>query len=268
MPTADDRRWTGSMPDAYDRWLVPVMFRPYAVELAQRAAALKPARLLEVAAGTGAATKELLEALPDAAVTATDLNPAMVERGSSQAPRASWQQADALDLPFPDAEFDLVVCQFGVMFFPDKPAAFREARRVLTADGHLLFTAWDAVQANAFAAALVSSLERVFRENPPTFVAAVPHGYSDLAIITTDLAAAGMKVMVAETLILPGRAESAADFARGLCKGSPLRFALEARGDLDQTTEMIAEDMEAHLGPGPVTGRLAAHVVDAAPMTT
>jgi hypothetical protein len=154
------------------------------------------------------------------------------------------------------------------MFFPDKPAAFRQAHRVLTADGHLLFTAWDALQANAFAAALVSSLERVFRENPPTFVAAVPHGYSDLAIITGDLAAAGMKVMVAETLILSGRAESAADFARGLCTGSPLRFALEARGDLDQTTEMIAEDMEAHLGPGPVSGQLAAHVIDAAPIAT
>lgn len=268
MPAADDRRWTGSMPDAYDRWLAPVMFRPYAIELAKRAAALEPARLLEVAAGTGVATKELLEALPHTVVTATDLNPAMVEFGARQAPRARWQQADALDLPFPDAEFDLVVCQFGVMFFPDKPAAFRQARRVLTAEGHLLLTAWDAVQANALAAALVSSLERVFRENPPTFVAAVPHGYSDLAIITADLATAGMKVIVAETLILPGRAESAADFARGLCTGSPLRFALEARGDLDHNTEMIAEDMEAHLGPGPVSGQLAAHVIDAAPIAT
>ena len=193
------------MPDAYDRWLAPVMFRPYAVELAQRAAVLDPARILEVAAGTGVATMELLDALPHAAVTATDLNPAMVELGSRKAPRARWQQADAVDLPFPDAEFDLVVCQFGVMFFPVKPAAFRQVHRVLTAEGHLLFTAWDAVRANAFAAALVSGLERVFHENPPTFVAAVPHGYSDLAIITADLAAAGMKIMVAETLILPGR---------------------------------------------------------------
>ena len=256
------------MPDAYDRWLAPVMFRPYAVDLARRVADLEPARVLEVAAGTGVVTEKLLEALPHADVTATDLNPGMVELGSSRAPGAKWQQADALDLPFPDAEFELVLCQFGVMFFADKPAAFRQARRVLIPGGHFLFTSWDSLQANTFAAALVDSLERVFPHNPPTFVAAVPHGYSDLAIITADLSEAGMQVMAAETLILQGRAESAADFARGLCTGSPLRFALEARGDLAQITEMIVEDMEAQLGPGTVFGQLAAHVVDAGPVTT
>ena len=256
------------MPDAYDRWLVPVMFRPYATELAQRAADLEPARVLEVAAGTGVVTEKLLQALPHGTVTATDLNPAMVAVGSSRAPGAKWQQADALELPFPDEEFDLVLCQFGVMFFPDKPAAFRQVRRVLTPNGRFLFTSWDRLQANTFAAALVDSLERVFPENPPTFVAAVPHGYADLAIITADLAKGGMDVSAAETLILPGRAESAADFARGLCTGSPLRFALEARGDLVQIIEVIAEDMEARLGPGPVPGQLAAHVIEAVPATT
>ena len=256
------------MPDAYDRWLVPVMFRPYAVALAQRVADLEPVRVLEVAAGTGVVTQKLLETLPHGTVTATDLNPAMVAIGSSRAPGASWQQADALELPFPDAAFELVLCQFGVMFFPDKPAAFRQARRVLTPTGRFLFTSWDSLQANTFAAALVDSLKRVFPENPPTFVAAVPHGYSDLAIITADLAEGGMQVLAAETLILQGRAESAADFARGLCTGSPLRFALEARGDLGQITETIAEDMEAQMGPGPVFGQLAAHVIEAGPVTT
>ncbi len=256
------------MPDAYDRSLVPVMFRPYAVELAQRVADLEPARVLEIAAGTGVVTEKLLETLPHGTVTATDLNPAMVAVGSSRAPGAKWQQADALELPFPDAAFDLVLCQFGVMFFPDKPAAFRQARRVLTPTGRFLFTSWDSLQTNTFAAALVDSLKRVFPEHPPTFVAAVPHGYSDLAIITADLAEGGMQVLAAETLTLQGRADSAADFARGLCTGSPLRFALEARGDLGQITEMIAEDMEARLGPGPVFGQLAAHVVEAEPATT
>lgn len=256
------------MPDAYDRWLVPVMFRPYAVELAQRVADLEPACVLEVAAGTGVVTEKLLEALPHGSVTATDLNPAMVAVGSSRAPGAKWQQADALELPFSDGEFELVLCQFGVMFFADKPAAFRQVRRVLTLGGRFLFTSWDSLQANTFAAALVATLERVLPENPPTFVAAVPHGYSDLAIITADLSEGGMEVLATETLILEGRAESAAEFARGLCTGSPLRFALEARGDLGQITEMIAEDMEVRLGPGPVFGQLAAHVIEAEPVTT
>jgi ubiquinone/menaquinone biosynthesis C-methylase UbiE len=130
-PDEKNRLWVGSMPEAYDRWLAPAMFHPFAVDLARRAARLIPRRVLEIAAGTGVLTRELITAIPSAAVTATDLNAAMVEFGSRRAPEAAWQQADALRLPFGDRQFDLVVCQFGVMFFPDKPAAFREVQRVL-----------------------------------------------------------------------------------------------------------------------------------------
>src|SRR5450755_1219662 len=133
------------MPEAYDRWLAPAVFQPFAVDLAQRAARLTPRRVLEIAAGTGVLTRELVAALPAAEVTATDLNAAMVEFGSRRAEGASWQQADALRLPFGNEHFDLVVCQFGVMFFPDKPAAFREMRRALTPGGRLLFSAWSTV---------------------------------------------------------------------------------------------------------------------------
>jgi SAM-dependent methyltransferase len=130
------------MPQAYDRWLAPSVFRPFAVDLARRAANSAPRRLLEIAAGTGVLTRELVTAIPAARVTATDLNAAMVEFGSRRVPLAAWRQADALRLPFDDRQFDLVICQFGVMFFPDRPAAFGEMRRVLAPGGRLLFSTW------------------------------------------------------------------------------------------------------------------------------
>jgi ubiquinone/menaquinone biosynthesis C-methylase UbiE len=160
----------GAMPEAYERWLAPAVFHPFALDLAQRAARLTPRRVLEIAVGTGVLTRELVAAIPAAEVTATDLNAAMVEFGSRQVAGAAWQQADAQRLPFDDRRFDLVVCQFGVMFFPDKPAAFREARRVLTPHGRLLFSTWSTVDTHDFAAALVAGVERAFPDDPPTRV--------------------------------------------------------------------------------------------------
>lgn len=130
------------MPVAYEQYLVPVVFRPFAEDLAARAAALNPGRVLELAAGTGVLTSVLLSAAPSVELTATDLNEAMVTFGSARAPGAVWRQADAQRLPFPDGGFDLVVCQFGVMFFPDRVAAFSEIRRVLAPGGRFLFNTW------------------------------------------------------------------------------------------------------------------------------
>src|SRR5262249_2990545 len=131
--------------ELYDRYLVPMLFAPYAEVVARRAANLHPQTVLETAAGTGIATQSLAKTLPGASITATDLNQPMIEQGTAKADfrNVTWQQADAMKLPFADASFDLVVCQFGVMFFPDKQIAFREARRVLRPEGHWLFVVWD-----------------------------------------------------------------------------------------------------------------------------
>jgi SAM-dependent methyltransferase len=251
------------MPEAYDRWLAPAVFQPFAVDLARRAARLAPHRVLEIAAGTGVLTRELVAAIPAAEVTATDLNVAMVEYGSHQAPGASWRQADALHLPFGSEQFDLVVCQFGVMFFPDKPAAFREIRRVLAPDGRLLFSAWSTVDTHDFAAALVAGIERAFPDDPPAFVAAVPHGYSDTGQAVADLAAGGLGCVSAESVRLDGRAGSAADVAAGFCTGTPLRLAIEARGDLTTTTAVVSDEMRTRLGDGPITASMTAYVIEA-----
>jgi SAM-dependent methyltransferase len=198
-------------------------------------------------------------------VTATDLNEPMVRYGAGQAPGADWQQADAQALPFDDEQFDLVACQFGVMFFPGKADAFAEIRRVLTADGRLLMSTWGPVDTHGFAAALMAGVERAFPADPPAFVAAVPHGYPDVSTVTADLAAGGLELVAAETVTLTGHADSAADVAAGFCTGTPLRMAIESRGDLAAATAVVGAEMTARMGTGPVSAQMLAYFIEARP---
>ena len=258
-----DGAWVGSMPEAYERWLARAVFRPFAVDLAGRVRQLAPGRVLELAAGTGVLTRELLASGPSVEVTATDLNTAMVDFGRRRAAGARWQQADAQDLPFDDASFDVVACQFGVMFFPHKPKAFSEARRVLLPDGRFLFSTWGPIEANDFASALDAGVRRALPDDPPMFIA-VPHGYADLDVVAADLAGSGFDCVAAETITLEGGAESARDVAMGFCTGTPLRFTLERHGDVPGAIAIIVDEMKARLGRGEVLGRMTAHIVDAA----
>ena len=261
MAGAADRVWVDTMPAAYDRWLVPTVFQPFAVDLARRAAARPVGAALELAAGTGVLTRELLGVAT--AVTATDLNDAMVDMGARRVPAARWRRADASCLPFDDAAFDLVACQFGVMFFPDRPAAFAEAARVLAPGGRLLVNTWAPLNTHVFQSALVVALERVFPDDPPTFMAAVPHGYADVDVVVADVTAGGLRCGPATRVTLEGTAASAADLAAGYCAGTPLRAEIAARGDLEAATAAVADEMTALLGAGPVTGAMAAYVVEA-----
>ncbi len=252
------------MPAAYEQYLVPVVFRPFAEDLTARAAALHPRRILELAAGTGVLTAELLTAAPSAEVTATDLNEAMVAFASTRAPGAAWRQADAQRLPFPDGGFDLVVCQFGVMFFPDRIEAFTEVRRVLTPGGRFLFNTWGPLGTHAFEVALQSGLELAFPADPPRFFQTVPHGYADPAVVAADLAAAGFAVEYEQTLTLQGRAESTADLATGYLTGTRVRAAVNELSDGSAVRATVIEEMTARLGPGPVTAPMSAYVFRAA----
>ncbi|MFK0201769.1 class I SAM-dependent methyltransferase [Streptomyces lavendulae] len=255
-----ERRWSESMPAAYEQYLVPVVFRSFAEDLAARAAALRPRRILELAAGTGVLTAQLIAAAPAAEVTATDLNEAMVAFGSTRAPGAVWRQADAQRLPFPDGGFDLVVCQFGVMFFPDRIEAFTEVRRMLAPGGRFLFNTWGPLETHAFEVALQAGLERAFPVDPPRFFRMVPHGYADPAVVAADLAAAGFTVEDEQELTLQGRAASTADLATGYLTGTPVRAAVEERGDGPAVLAAVIEEMTARLGPGPVTAPMTAYV--------
>jgi len=248
------------MPDAYERHLVPVLFRPFAEDLAARVAALDPGRVLELAAGTGALTSALLTASPAVPVVATDLNEAMVAAGSAREPRAEWRQADAGRLPFEDGEFDLVVCQFGVMFFPDKPAAYAEVRRVLAPNGRFLFSSWGPLAAHGFGAAFQSALEESVPGGAPSFLRDVPHGYTDQAVVTEHLTAAGLSLACAEEVTLHGVAESAASVATGFLTGTPVSATVGAREDAQAIQDAVTRRMTEALGAGPVAAPMTATV--------
>ena len=262
------RVWLGSMPDAYDRGLADAVFRPFAVELASRIAARSPRRVLELAAGTGVLTAELLRAASTAEVTATDLNTSMVELGRRRAPGGRWRTGDAMDLPFPAAQFDLVACQFGAMFFPDKRVAFAQVRRVLCGDGVFVMNVWDTLDKHAFQAALVAGVRRAFPVDPPTFMESLPHGYADADATVADLSAAGFRIVTHDSVTLTGRAATARALAEGYCLGTPLRAEIEARGDLTAATDVVASEMERRLGAGAVAGPMTAWVFEARPEPT
>ena len=270
-----DRVFAGSIPQLYERYFVPLIFEPYAVDLAARVAALAPRRVLEVAAGTGVVTRHLAQRLPaDVAIVATDLNPAMLAEAARMgtARPVEWTPADAMQLPFDDASFDVVVCQFGVMFFPDRGAGFAEVRRVLRPGGRFVFNVWDRIEENEFTDVATQALAGVFPNDPPRFMARTPHGYHERARIEDDLRRGGFREHPAfETLTARSRAPSPREPAIALCQGSPLRNEIEARDAdrLEEATAVAAAAIAARFGPGPVDGKIQAHVIVAtAPATS
>jgi SAM-dependent methyltransferase len=262
-----DTVFAGSIPELYDNHIVPLIFEPYAADLAGRVAAFDPTRVLETAAGSGVVTRAMARALPARVeLVATDLNQPMLDRAAAVGTRrpVQWQQADATRLPFDDASFDVVVCQFGVMFFPDKARAFSEARRVLRRGGALLFNVWDRIEENEFADTVTTALARHFSTDPPLFLARTPHGYFDRDAISGDLANAGFSASPHfETIAARSRAVSACVPAFAYCQGTPLRSEIEARSGsgLAEATSACAAAIAERFGDGPVDGKIQAHVV-------
>jgi ubiquinone/menaquinone biosynthesis C-methylase UbiE len=264
-----DKVFAGSIPENYDRYMVPLIFEPFAADLARRAASLSPSAILEMAAGTGVVTRALAPKLsPDVSYVVTDLNQPMLDYAASrQAPdsRIKWRQADALALPFEDATFDLVCCQFGAMFFPDRPSAYREAKRVLKPGGHFLFNVWDRIEENVFADDVTNALARIFPHDPPRFLARTPHGYHDTALIRRELADAGFARVVIETRAEQSRASSPRLPAVAYCQGTVLRNEIEARdaGKLEGATDYVASAIADRHGSGEVAAKIQAHIIAA-----
>lgn len=262
-----DKGFVGSIPEIYQQYLVPLIFESYAADLVRRVVSLAPARVLEIAAGTGVVTRELASNLPeDVAIVATDLNQPMLDLAGAVGTRrpVEWRVADALNLPFADGAFDVVVCQFGVMFFPDKPKALAQARRVLRPGGTLLFNVWDRIEENEFADIATRALETVFPDDPPRFMARTPHGYHDLRDIGRDLSAGGFAAPPRfDTVTARSRADSPQIVAVAYCQGTPLRSEIEARdaARLDEATEVSADAIAQRFGRGAVDGKIQAHVV-------
>jgi SAM-dependent methyltransferase len=266
----DDRvaAFAGTFAEFYDRYLVPLIFAPYAELVADRARGLRPHRVLETAAGTGVVTEALLRALPsNAAITATDLSQQMIDRGKArpEMERVVWQQADAMKLPFPDAAFDLIICQFGVMFFPDKQASFRECFRVLAPGGTFLFLVWDDYATMTDSPIWIAALKvaEMLGRQPHSLVSP---GYHDEPTIRADLAAAGFRELKIERVTRPAKAASARQAAIMTVQGSLVRTAIEAvdPSRLVEATNAVEQVMRARFGDGPVQGEANALVVTTA----
>jgi ubiquinone/menaquinone biosynthesis C-methylase UbiE len=260
-----DAHFAGSIPSTYDELLGPLMFAPYGEELAGRVARFGVKSVLEVASGTGVVTRALAAALPASVrIVATDLNEGMlaVARRSPSA-RVTWQQADAQRLPFGDGEFDAVVCQFGYMFPPDKQACFREAHRVLTPGGHLLFNMWGPLEKNELTEEVGRSVAAAFPHDPPGFLARTPFAFHDAAMLRSELERAGFTSVEVETVERVTRADSAEKVAMGVCMGTPLRTEIEARDParLQAVTDAAAAALVARFGQAPFDNRMSAVVV-------
>jgi len=267
-----DHLFAGAIPEIYDRYLTPLIFDGYALDLVARVQAFPATRILEVAAGTGVVSRSLAPALPNAQIVATDLNQPMLDYAATQfqalqpdATNLRWQQADAMALPFDDASFDTVVCQFSVMFFPDRVAAYREALRVLTPGGRFIFNVWDRIQDNEVTLAVSDAVAALFPDDPPNFLPRTPHGYYDTDLIRRDVTDAGFTVIELETIALRSRAPSPRDPAIAYCAGTPLRNEIEARDParLDQAIDAATAAVAAQFGNADIDGKIQAHIITA-----
>jgi ubiquinone/menaquinone biosynthesis C-methylase UbiE len=258
--------FAGSIPAMYDRHLGSVLFEPYATDTVGRLPQLRGGAVLEIAAGTGIVTQKLAASLPAVVrIVATDLNQPMLDHAASKPSmeRVEFRQADALELPFSAAEFDVVVCQFGVMFFPERVAAYRQALRVLKPGGQFILNVWDILSLNPFSEVVSDAMAERFPQDPPQFLARVPYTYNDNAVIRADLAAAGFATVAIEVVAKTSRAASHRDPAIGFTQGSPMRNEIEARdpNGLQAATDAAADALAARFGIGAIEAPMHARVI-------
>ena len=263
--TSDAAKFVGSIPENYDKYLGPHIFVGYADDLARRVAALNPGSVLELAAGTGILSRKLRDALAgECHLTASDLNPPMLEVAKSKfrpGESVRFQEVDATDLAFDDASFDVIVCQFGVMFFPDKNRSYAEAHRVIRPGGSYLFNVWDSWERNPFAQTVHETVESFFPGNPPGFYK-VPFGYHDPRGIEESLLRAGFSRVSIEHVAIDSQIPAARDFARGLVFGNPMHEEIVALGgDPQEVCAAVTAAIDRELGS---ELRLQALVVHAA----
>jgi ubiquinone/menaquinone biosynthesis C-methylase UbiE len=251
-----------STPHLYDRYLGPLLFEPYAKYVAEHVVLLRPSRILETAAGTGIVTRAVAEALPAAQIVATDINPALVEFAAQHLPsqRVLFERADAQDLPYEDESFDLVLCLFGLMFFPDKQRANAEARRVLRAGGTYVVVTFDRLDRNPVPKAAGDAVATLFPEDP-RYMQRGPFSYADPTVVESDLKAAGFDDVVVETIELSSRV-TAHEAAQGIVLGSPFRAEIE-RLDAAALQRATAAVREALLPWDGKDAPMAAHVASA-----
>ena len=264
-----DKVFTDPIAEIYDTHLVPLIFEQYAADLAERTEILAPESLIEIAAGSGVVARAVAPVLaPGTRQVVTDLNPPMLDRAASVQPDLGlieWTPADALDLPFDADTFDLALCQFGVMFFPDRVRAYSEARRVLRPGGSFVFNMWDRIEANDFAHVVTDAMATRFPDDPPQFLPRTPHGHYDTEVYSSELKAAGFSDITIEPLDAVSAAAGPDIPAVAYCEGTPLRNEIEALdpGGLEEATDQATQALAGRFGDGRIEGRIRAFVITA-----
>jgi SAM-dependent methyltransferase len=254
------RQFAGTIPETYERYLGPLMFAPYADDLVARVPMRPGVRILELACGTGIVTRRLVAALPpDGHLVATDLNADMIAVARAHVPadpRVEWHPADACALPFGDGAFDVVICQFGLMFFPDKPAAMREVARVLAPGGRCIVSTWGTIAENEHIRGLVAALG-----NDTAFFD-VPYGMHDPVALAALFTSAGLRDVEVRPVAFVGLSPSPFDAARGLLCGTPAYHALLQRGaNIDGLIRVAGTALGEAYGHAPMRVRMRALVV-------
>lgn len=246
----------GSIPEYYDSIMGPAQFEPFGADMARRLPVRPPGDVLEVACGTGRVTRQLRERLdPAVKIVATDLSDAMLAYARSKHAglgEVDWRTADACKLPFADASFGAVVCAFGVMFAPDKQAAFREARRVLRKGGTFLFNVWDGLENNPHGRVAAEVLESLFPGDPALKFGSMPYQFNDRARIAQMLRDARFRQEAVEAVRIACTCPSARDFATGQLRGTPRSLLLQERGlSVDEVIDKIAAGLAKVGGAAP-----------------
>ncbi|PYS22870.1 MAG: ubiquinone biosynthesis protein UbiE [Acidobacteria bacterium] len=266
---ADNVAFVGSIPENYDRYLGPTLFEPYAADLVARVNVPAGSTVLELACGTGIVTRRLRERLAGSTkLVATDLNEAMLNYASRKykdGENLEWRQADATELPFSERSFDAVLCQFGLMFVPDKGQALREAHRVMKPGGKIVFNVWDAIEQNDFARIAHETIAKFFDDNPPDFYQ-IPFSLHDRSAIESLLTDSGFKEIDFTLLPLESKAASARDLTRGLIHGNPIINSIRDRNEemIPEIEAAVFEAVVAKFGDAPVRARMQALIFSAA----
>jgi len=261
----DNTAFIGSIPENYDRYLGPTLFEPYAKDLVERVAIPEDGSLLEVACGTGIVTRHLRDRLsPGVKIVATDLNEAMIKfaaRKFRSDENIEWKPADALDLPFGDESFDAVVCQFGLMYFPDKQKGVNEAFRVLKPNGQFIVSVWDAIEHVDLAKAAQTVIKQFFPENPPDFYD-IPFSFHERDKLRSVLSTAGFREIKIDVVPFPCVSASARDAVHGLIHGNPVISAINERdpAKAPEIEAALAEKIAAQFGAAPLQASMQAIV--------
>ena len=252
-----------SAPELYDRYMAPLFFEPCADIVAELSGGLQPKTILETAAGTGIVTRAVHRALPAATIVSTDLNPAMLQVAEDRlhSELVSYRVENAQDLSFDDQVFDLVLSQFGIMFFPDRVRANSEARRVLGPGGHYIVVTFDALERSPVAKVVQDAVSDLFPDDPLTYMERGPYSYTDPDQVRQDLLAAGFGKVEIQTMAALSRAASAYEAAFGICQGGPFRAEIEKRNrdGLDRATDAAAKALSTFEGPNGLEAPMSAH---------